>query len=422
MVILLIIFSITSSFFIQFSVAVDFLVPNQVLLDNGATLVSAGQKFELGFFSPWNANKRYIGIWFKNIPDQTVVWVANKNNPLTNSSGVLTITPNGNVVIMNNSTNSVIWTSNTSSASVSNPILQLLDNGNLILKNVNNSYLWQSFDHPCDTLIPEMKLGWNFRNNQEWYLTSWRNLQDPSTGAYTFRVDPRGLPQLVLRQGSVIQYRSGPWDGARFGLAEMKANTVFRPAFFLDADHEYYSFNNIDDSIISRFVVNQSGLIQHLTWSIRRKEWVDIATVQSDACDKYAICGSYGICNINSNPYCSCPQGFTPKLPQDWERMDWSGGCVRKKPVNCSEPEGFIKLSNLKLPDYANFLVNKTASNSLECAQACLRNCTCVAYAKTDDRGCVVWFGDLLDVRTYNEGGQELYIRMPASELGMFFI
>ncbi|KAL3522127.1 hypothetical protein ACH5RR_014961 [Cinchona calisaya] len=423
-ILLIIIFSISSPvFFCQFSVAIDFLAPNQVLLDNGTTLVSADQKFELGFFSPFNVTKRYIGIWFKNIPEQTVVWVANKNNPLINSSGVLTITPTGNVVIIDNRKNSsVIWTSNSSSflTPASNPILQLLDNGNLVLRNGDNSsdsYLWQSFDYPCDTLIPGMKLGWNFRNNQEWYLTSWRNLQDPSTGAYTYRFDPRGLPQVFLRQGSVIQYRTGPWDGVQFGNADLKANTVFKPTFVYNPDNEYYSFQNTDDSIISRFVLNQSGLIQHLTWSITHKGWVIIGTVVSDACDRYSLCGSYGICNINHNPYCSCPQGFTPRLPHDWERMDWSGGCVRKKGLNCSQPEGFRKFSRVKLPDAAFFLENKTASNSLECAEACLRNCSCVAYAKTEVNGCVVWFGDLLDVRTYNEGGQDLYIRMPASEL-----
>ncbi|XP_071934961.1 G-type lectin S-receptor-like serine/threonine-protein kinase At4g27290 isoform X1 [Coffea arabica] len=424
MVILFIIFSIASPFFCQFSSAVDFLAPNQVLLDNGGTLASAGRKFELGFFGPSNVSKRYIGIWFKNIPEQTVVWVANKDNPIPSSSGILSITPSGSIVIINNSTNSIIWASNTSATLVSNPTLQLLDNGNLVLKNGSDygknsgTYLWQSFDHPCDTLIPGMKLGWNFRTNQEWYLTSWKSLQDPSTGAYTYRVDPGGLPQVVLSEGSAIQYRSGPWDGVRFGGGDLEENTVFRPEFVFDANNEYYTFENTNDSIVSRFVLNQSGLIQHLTWSIRRNEWVDIATVQSDACDQYALCGSYGICNINNSPYCSCPPGFTPKLPADWQRMDWSGGCVRKNALNCSGPEGFRRFSKLKLPDTANFLVNKIAIDPMQCAAACLRNCSCTAYAKIDGSVCVVWFGDLLDVRTYHYGGQDLYIRMPASELG----
>ena len=48
-----------------------------------------------------------------------------------------------------------------------------------------------------------------------------------------------------------------------------------------------------------------------------------------------------------------------------------------------------------------------------------------MAYAHTDIRGqgsgCAIWFGDLVDVRTLPDG-QDLYIRMPESELGMDLI
>jgi hypothetical protein len=67
------------------------------------------------------------------------------------------------------------------------PEAQLLDSGNLVLKDQNNgtsreSYQWQSFDHPSDTLLPGMKLGWDLKSGQERYLTSWRTTKDPSLG------------------------------------------------------------------------------------------------------------------------------------------------------------------------------------------------------------------------------------------------
>lgn len=428
MIIILIFFCVTSPVFLsQFSLAFDTLAQNQTLLDNRETLVSENQKFELGFFSPSESRNRYVGIWFKNIPETTVVWVANKNSPLPDSSGILTLTSTGNIIIFHNNTNSIIWTSNSSSSSVKNPTLQLLDNGNLVLKNAKNSehyYLWQSFDHPSDTLIPGMKLGWDLKNNQEWYLTSWKSFQDPSTGLYTHKVDPyNGPPEIILCQGSLIKYRSGPWDGIRFGGSEMKPNTIFKPNFIFNPDEDaYYKFENTDDSIVSRYVVNPYGLIQHFAWSITRNQWIVIATVQADTCDSYAICGSYGICNANGKPMCSCLEGFTPNRPQDWAKFDWSGGCIRKKPINCSVPEeeamGFRKFSKMKLPDNAYFLANNT--NAEECREGCLRNCSCMAFAIIDISGsCVVWYGDLVDIRTFAEGGEEIYIRMPASELGM---
>ena len=56
-----------------------------------------------------------------------------------------------------------------------------------------------------------------------------------------------------------------------------------------------------------------------------------------------------------------------------------------------------------------------------ECEFACLKNCSCSAYANSDIRrggsGCLMWFGDLIDVREYKVEGneQDLYIRLSAS-------
>ncbi|MCI23710.1 G-type lectin S-receptor-like serine/threonine-protein kinase, partial [Trifolium medium] len=32
--------------------------------------------------------------------------------------------------------------------------------------------------------------------------------------------------------------------------------------------------------------------------------------------------------------------------------------------------------------------------------------------------GCALWFGDLIDIRQFAAGGQDLYVRMDSSELG----
>ncbi|KAF6154131.1 hypothetical protein GIB67_016383 [Kingdonia uniflora] len=48
-----------------------------------------------------------------------------------------------------------------------NPVPELLDSGNLVLRDANDgnstSYLWQSFDHPSDSLLPGMKVGRDIR-------------------------------------------------------------------------------------------------------------------------------------------------------------------------------------------------------------------------------------------------------------------
>jgi hypothetical protein len=57
-----------------------------------------------------------------------------------------------------------------------------------------------------------------------------------------------------------------------------------------------------------------------------------------------------------------------------------------------------------------------------ECEGMCLKNYSCTAYASLGVRGGgsggLLWFGSLVDIREFAEGGQDLYIRMATSELG----
>ena len=70
-------------FFFALSDAVDSITKSGPL-SKGITLVSKAESSALGFFSPGNSSNRYLGIWYNNIPVRTVVWVANRLNPINN--------------------------------------------------------------------------------------------------------------------------------------------------------------------------------------------------------------------------------------------------------------------------------------------------------------------------------------------------
>nr|GEX33430.1 G-type lectin S-receptor-like serine/threonine-protein kinase At4g27290 isoform X2 [Tanacetum cinerariifolium] len=59
--------------------------------------------------------------------------------------------------------------------------------------------------------------------------------------------------------------------------------------------------------------------------------------------------------------------------------------------------------------------------NLEECEKVCLRNCNCIAYANLGIRsggsGCLIWLDDLIDMMTYAEDGEDINVRMAASEL-----
>ncbi|KAI3721395.1 hypothetical protein L2E82_32405 [Cichorium intybus] len=81
-------FAIALFLLVSSSVAVDSIAANQGIKD-GETIVSIGEMYELGFFSPANSKNRYLGIWFKKIATGKVVWVANREVPLPDKTGLI---------------------------------------------------------------------------------------------------------------------------------------------------------------------------------------------------------------------------------------------------------------------------------------------------------------------------------------------
>ena len=91
----------------------DTLRQGEWISDNGETLVSAGGRFEFGFFSPTGSsgNKRYVGIWYHEWDNRTVVWVVNRDSPIINANGVFNLTEDGELKVMY-TTGNEFWLTN----------------------------------------------------------------------------------------------------------------------------------------------------------------------------------------------------------------------------------------------------------------------------------------------------------------------
>ncbi|TKY59361.1 Receptor serine/threonine-protein kinase SD1-8 [Spatholobus suberectus] len=408
-------FTTLLALFPTLSISADTLTTSQFLRTN-QTLLSPNAIFELGFFSYTNSTW-YLGTWYKTIHDRdrTVVWVANRDAPLENSTGFLKIGDKGNLVIIDQS-QKIVWSMNqTTTTNNNNPVLQLLDSGNLVLKEANENdpakFLWQSFDYPTDTLLPGMKLGWNFDTGVEKHITSWRvTNQDPSSGDFSFKLDYRGLPEIFLWNKNQRIYRSGPWNGERFsGVPEMQPVTdSIKFTFFVGQHEVYYTFSIGNQSLFSRLSVSPVGELQRLTWIQSSQLWNKFWYAPKDQCDNYRECGPYGVCDTNASPVCQCVRGFRPKNRQAWNLRDGSDGCVRNTELGCGS-DGFLHVENVKLPETTTVFVNRSMG-LVECGDLCRRNCSCTAYANIEiangGSGCVMWVGELLDVRRYAREGK----------------
>ncbi|KAK4587261.1 hypothetical protein RGQ29_024110 [Quercus rubra] len=323
----------------------------------------------------------------------------------------------------------VAWSAN-STEGASNPIVQLLYSGNLVLREENEenplNYFWQSFDYPSDTWLPGMKLGWDLRTGLERRLTTWKSPDDPSPGELSWGLEFHNYPQLVMENGSKNWVQSGPWKGHFFsGLEKLQDSPLYNSKFVSNKDEVYFMFEMIVKSAIARAVLNQAQY-QLYVW-VEEKKWSLFLNFPDERCDSYNLCGPNGNCIMGESPICQCLEGFKPKSLETWNPEEWSKGCVRITQLSCQDKDKieFVKFNGLKLPDSTQSWVEESTDFE-ECSDKCLNNCTCTAYIYSDitngKSGCTMWYGDLINIRQMaannikDSDSQVLYIRMPASE------
>lgn len=311
----------------------NLLVPGKSISAN-QTLISPTGNFALGFFSPENCTKYFLGIWYNTIPNPPIVWVANRETPL-DSPGVFLLGSNGNLVVLDGKTRkALIWSSNASlPATATNATIGLLmDTGNLVLgfgKDQTKDPLWQSFDHPSDTLLPCMMISLNKRTDQQRRLTSWAAVDDPKPGKFSLGIDLQ-LPARVV----VWKENTGPyWRSAVYNLTGHESKSIafknpsatflvlsFNVEFDDHTDEVYFTYGVSDSSVKLRSVLNPNGLFVLLLWQDDSKTWSELG--------------------------------------------DWTGECVRENALTCGRNrEGFSKLELLKMPDHAVVLENKKSKS-----------------------------------------------------------
>ncbi|KVF96798.1 hypothetical protein Ccrd_026604 [Cynara cardunculus var. scolymus] len=191
-------------------------------LSGDSTLVSLDGNFELGFFKPGEPPNYYIGIWYKKVKPTTVVWVANRDTPISDKLSSKLKIIDGNLVLLDESSTQ-IWSTNEVSTTSSYATVVLLDDGNLVLRYGSSSSssssssasppIWQSFNHPTYTFLPGSKIGYDKRTNTKQVITSWRSNEDPAVGLFSLEIDQNEMTYELMWNKSVSYRTSGPWDG-----------------------------------------------------------------------------------------------------------------------------------------------------------------------------------------------------------------
>ncbi|XP_044968387.1 G-type lectin S-receptor-like serine/threonine-protein kinase B120 isoform X2 [Hordeum vulgare subsp. vulgare] len=394
----------------------DRLTPAKPLLP-GDKLVSNNGIFALGFFSSDPENSRaansYLGIWYHDIPERTYVWVANRDNPIGSGlSGKLVLT-NTSDLVLSDSKGRVLWrTTNNITTGGDGAVALLLEAGNFVLQLRNFTQIWQSYDHPTDTILPSFKLWANYKVHTAVRLVAWKGPQDPSTGMFFLSRDPgTGLQVLTLR-GRSKYWRSGLWNGA-----EASDKNGFMWSQIVDDGETIYSTYNTGNSSARRshWKLDYNGDLMLRIWS--GQSWMPLFKRPDSGCRRYGSCGPFGYCDM-FDKICRCLDGFQPA---DGFGAIPSRGCVRKENLTC-RGDHFLTLPEMKVPDKFVYVRNRSFE---ECTADCERDCSCTAYAYTNlssivatggPSRCLIWTGELVDSEKAGMLGGNLYLRLAGSQ------
>ncbi|CAL4940112.1 unnamed protein product [Urochloa decumbens] len=422
----------------------DRIVPGKSL-SPGATIVSEDGSFALGFFSPSNSTpaKLYLGIWYNDIPELTVVWVANRDAPVTNTTSpapppTLSLAADTSDLVLSDAGGRAVWTTNLTAGAPSASAgiaAVLLNNGDLVIRSPNGTALWQSFEHPADTLLPGMKIRARYRTRPGERLVSWRGPGDPSPGRFSFGADPDRVIQLFVWDDSNSTrrpvMRSAPWTGYMVA-SQYQANTSLVYVVFVVTEEEMYlTYTLADGAPHTRYLLAYSGEYQLQSWNRSAAAWSVLGEWPAGFCSRYGRCGANGYCDGGggAGPACRCLDGFEPASAEEWSGGVFSRGCRRKEALRCGGGgDGFMAMAGMKSPDGFRRVWNRSLE---ECAAECRRNCSCVAYAYDDLRlsssasagdatRCLAWDGDLVDTVKMGDvtGSDTLYLRIAGSRAG----
>ncbi|KAI4313265.1 hypothetical protein L6164_026256 [Bauhinia variegata] len=336
-------------------------------------LVSPRGIFSAGFHAV-GENAYCFAIWFTQSPGQnrTLVWMANRDNPVNGKRSRLSLQRTGNL-LLTDAAQLDVWTTDT--ASGSSVDLLLYDTGNLVLREVEGSILWQSFDFPTNTLLPEQVL------TRFTKVISSRSETNHSSGFYQLFFDDDNLLHLLYNGPQISSvYWPDPWlvswnagrstyNSSRLAVLNVLGN-------FSSSDDFTFMTSDYGQKLQRRLVVDDDGNIRVYSRKGVGDQWSVSWQSNLTPCTVHGICGPNSTCSYSpdSGRTCSCLPGYRMK-----NYSDWAYGCEPEFDLSCNRSESrFLTLNHVEFYGYDyGFFPNYTFN---QCKEFCLQLCNCIAF------------------------------------------
>ncbi|KAK7252695.1 hypothetical protein RIF29_36833 [Crotalaria pallida] len=398
--------------------------------ENDAWLSPSGD-FAFGFrqLNGSSGNVFMAAIWYNKIPDKTIVWNANADNPSPKGSQ-LQLTSKGFMITTPNGESTYIPEQNTSISYGA-----MLDTGNLILVGSGSTTVWESFKHPTDTLLPNQSLELGDKLSSRLTETNY------TRGRFQLHFDGSVSVLLsVLAWPSEFRYKSyysiNNFDSAsrivfdESGDIYVETTNGTRIGFHgpkwinltPDPKVNYYRITIDVSGVLTQYSYPRSSSDQQ-GWSIMRYVPGDICTaILMDKDDLgTGTCGYNSVCSMeNQRPTCTCPHGYSLVDPSNQ-----FGGCQPNFTLVCgadivARQEEIFELTpmgNINFPfgDYERI----QPFSRQDCQKSCLQDCMCaVAIIGGGTEGNICWKKRLPFINGRVEiGAQSVYIKTRVTPL-----
>ncbi|XWS52459.1 hypothetical protein CRYUN_Cryun11dG0072300 [Craigia yunnanensis] len=366
--------------------------------ENSSTWISPSGDFAFGFHQ-LNSNKNLflLAIWYNKIPEKTLVWYANGDNPAPRGS-ILQLTADRGFVL-NSPQGEQLWNTETRNGVVDSGVMD--DNGNFMLLG-SNSILWESFENPADTVLPTQKLDKG--------LTLSSRLSETNFAKGRFRMVLQSDGNLVLttinlpsNHANEPYYKSGTAGDSNSSSPGFQV--VFNESGYLfvlrENEERYLLTTRITGSakdVYYRATLDFDGiftLYSHPKASTGNGRWTTVWSEPDNICTASLVSSSSGACGFNSicslnaerRPICGCPRGYTLVDPNDDYgscKPNFTQSCV-EEPAPVEDLYEFEVLTNVDWPlaDYA--LLEPFTED--KCRESCLHDCMCaVAIFRLGDK------------------------------------
>ncbi|XP_037456741.1 putative receptor protein kinase ZmPK1 [Triticum dicoccoides] len=346
----------------------EFLSPGSSLSteDGSGMLHSPNGAFTCGFHNI-SPNASVFSVWFAGTAEKTVVWSANHLRPVYSRGSRAVLHADGSMVVEDYD-GEPAWANNVSSSSKAEQA-RLLDTGNLVVSGQGDVILWQSFDSPTDTLLPNQSI------TAATKLVSAHRLLAP--GRYSFHFDDAHLLSLFDDEQDIsFIYWPKPdlatWARQRNPFSTTTVGVLDSWGYFLGSDDLTFKSADWGPGVMRRLTLDYDGNLR--LYSLENRKW-SVTWIAFQTCFVHGQCGMNGICVYTPRPACACAPGHEVIDPSDRSK-----GCRPRFNLSCDGQE--MKFVKLPSTDFIAYDQSKRSLVSFDtCKQICMDDCSCKGFS-----------------------------------------